>query len=198
MRKEDALKLRLLAPLVAAIACLAWSGSAFARNPHCAGGIQYVVQGLKDKERGNIEDYQREMGKAVDQLTMCASEDPADFEAMGYLGWALAEVDSCGPAGKAFEKALEAARAKGDRRKSEGIIANRDHYWSIAYNEGIKNIQDGQQYADADAKPEAHEAFGRAILALTRAKFLRAGHAPSGQARSQANHFPLARRPGPS
>lgn len=171
------MKLRSLATLVAAVACLAWAGSALARNPHCAGGIQYVVQGLKDKDRGNTEDYEREMRKAVEQLTMCASEDPADFEALGYLGWALAEVDSAGPAGDAFEKAIEAARVKGDKKKVEVILSNRDHYWSIAYNDGIKNIQDGQQYVEAEAKAEAHEAFGKAVTALMKAKLLRPGHA---------------------
>ncbi len=174
------MKLRSYASRVAAvtaIACLAWTGSALARNPHCAGGIQYVVQGLKDKDRGNTEDYEREMRKAIEQLTTCSSEDPADFEALGYLGWAYAEVDSAGPAGDAFEKSLEAARAKGDKKKAEIIVANRDHYWSIAYNDGIKNIQDGQQYAEADAKKEAHEAFGKAVVSLTRAKLLRPGHA---------------------
>lgn len=174
------MKLRSFASLVAAVAavaCLAWAGSALARNPHCAGGIQYVVQGLKDKERGNTEDYDREMRKAVDQLTMCSTEDPADYEALGYLGWALAEVDSAGPAGDAFQKAIDAAQAKGDKKKAEVVVSNRDHYWSIAYNEGIKNIQDGQQYAEADAKKEAHEAFGKAITSLTKAKMLRPGHA---------------------
>jgi tetratricopeptide (TPR) repeat protein len=51
-----------------AVALFLGAGVAFARNPHCAGGIQYVVQGLRDKERGNTEDYQREMNKAVEQL----------------------------------------------------------------------------------------------------------------------------------
>jgi Flp pilus assembly protein TadD len=170
------LKLRTLVSLVAAGSCLAWAGTALARNPNCAGGIQYVVQGLKDKERGNTEDYQREMNKAVERLTMCSTEDPADFEAMGYLGWALAEIDSAGPAGDAFQKALDAATAKGDKKKIDPIYANRDHYWSIAYNDGIKNLQDGQQYAEADAKDQAHEAYAKAITALTKAKLLRPGH----------------------
>ena len=171
------MKLRSLTCLVAAIACLAWAGTALARNPHCAGGIQYVVQGLKDKERGNTEDYQREMNKAVEQLTQCSTEDAADYEARGYLGWALAEIDSAGPAGVAFQQAVDGALAKGDKKKIDPILANRDHYWSIAYNEGIKNIQDGQQFADADAKDQAHEAFGKAITSLTKAKLLRPGHA---------------------
>ncbi len=67
---------------------LALGGVAEARNPHCAGGIQYVVQAMKDKDKGNTDDYQREINKAVQQLEQCASEDPADLEALGYLGWA--------------------------------------------------------------------------------------------------------------
>jgi Flp pilus assembly protein TadD len=165
------------AALVATLACLAWAGTALARNPHCAGGIQYVVQGMKDKDRGNTEDYEREMRKAIEQLTLCSTEDPADFEALGYLGWAFAEVDSAGPAGDAFQRALAAAQAKGDKKKVEVILSNRDHYWSVAYNEGIKNLQDGQQYVDAEAKAEAREAIARAATALVKAKLLRPGHA---------------------
>lgn len=174
------MRLRSFASLVAAaaiVAGLAWSGTALARNPHCAGGIQYVVQGLKDKEKGNTEDYERQMRKAVDQLTLCASQDPADFEGLGYLGWALAEVGQAAPAGEAFAKALAAARAKGDKKKAEAIAANRDHYWSVAYNDGIKNIQDGQQYAEAEAKTEAHAALTKAVEALDKARLLRPGHA---------------------
>ncbi len=170
------MKLRTLVTLVAVGSCLAWAGSALARNMHCAGGIQYVVQGLKDKDRGNTEDYQREMNKAVQQLTMCAEEDPADFEALGYLGWALAEVDSFGPAGQAFEKALAGADAKGDKKKADVISANRDHYWSMSYNKGIQQIQDAQTLAEAEEKDQAHAAFAKAIDALTDASLLRPGN----------------------
>jgi len=170
------LRLRSLAMLVALASCLVWAGTALARNPHCAGGIQYVSQGLKDKERGNTEDYEREMNKAVMQLTMCAEEDSADFEAVGYLGQAYAELDSFGPAGAAFAKALRGAEAKGDKKKIDMIVTNRDHYWSIVYNKGIQHIQEGQQFADADAKDEAHEAYGKAIEALVNAKLVRPMH----------------------
>ena len=44
-----------------ALSTVAVVGAAHARNPHCAGGIQYVVQGVKDKEKGNLEDYRRQM-----------------------------------------------------------------------------------------------------------------------------------------
>jgi len=98
---------RLVATALVALLLAGLAGTAFARNPHCAGGIQYVMQGLRDKEKGNTEDYQREMNKAVDQLAQGATEDPQDFEALGYLGWAYAELDSAGPAGQAFKAAID-------------------------------------------------------------------------------------------
>jgi tetratricopeptide (TPR) repeat protein len=159
------------------------AGVASARNPHCAGGIQYVVQGLRDKDRGLTDDYTREMNKAVDQLTQCANEDPADLEAMGYLGWALAEVDSCGPAGVAFQKSIDGLTAKGDKKKLEVVVGNRDHYWSAAYNDGIGKITAAQQvypeYTKTptdDEKPlkeEATKSYEAAIRSLTRAKLLK-------------------------
>lgn len=163
---------------VTALALVAFAGVALARNPHCAGGIQYVVQALRDKEKSDgHEDYVREMNKAVDQLSQCAGEDPADYEAVGYLGWAYAELDSAGPAGEAFQKAADAATAKGDKKKIDAILANRDHYWSIAYNDGIAAIKDGQGLIDAGAKSDAHPKFMLAVERLTKAKLLRPGNA---------------------
>jgi len=169
---------------VTAVAVLLFgAGVVSARNEHCAGGIQYVVQGMKDKDRGMTEDYTREMNKAVDQLTQCAQADPADLEAIGYLGWALAEVDSCGPAGAAFQKAIDDLNAKGDKKKVEVVAANRDHYWSVAYNDGIAKINAAQQvYPDFTKAPsgdekglkdEATKDFETAIGSLTRAKLLK-------------------------
>ena len=156
---------------------------ASARNPHCAGGIQYVVQGLRDKDRGMTEDYTREMNKAVDQLTQCSTEDPNDLEALGYLGWALAELDSCGPAGAAFQKAIDGLNAKNDTKKLEIVVANRDHYWSAAYNDGIAKINAAQQvYPEFTKEPteeekplkaEAAKNYDAAIKSLTRAKLLK-------------------------
>ena len=51
-----------------AMAVLVLAGTAEARNPNCAGGIQYLVQALRDKDKGNLEDYRREIFKAVDRL----------------------------------------------------------------------------------------------------------------------------------
>jgi tetratricopeptide (TPR) repeat protein len=171
----------------ASAALLIAAGVASARNPHCAGGIQYVVQALKDKERGNTEDYIREINKAVQQLTMCAEQDPADLEAMGYLGWAYAEVESAGPAGTWFQKSIDGLTAKGDKKKVEIVMNNRESYWARAYNEGIKRIGDAQSaYPDytkvpsEDEKPlkeEAGKQFEAAITSLTRARLLKPGSA---------------------
>src|SRR5215467_11759845 len=111
------------------------TGVAEARNPHCAGGIQYVVQGTRDKEKGNLEDYQREMNKAVQQLEQCATEDPADYEATAYLGWAYAELDSAGPAGKWFDVAIKGLASKNDVKKKEWAESNRNSYWAKKVNE---------------------------------------------------------------
>lgn len=170
------MKLRLTVAALSVTLCALTAGTAFARNPHIAGGVQYVTQGLSDKQRGNTEDYQREMNKAVDQLSLGTSEDPADYEGQGYLAWAYAELDSAGPAGEWFAKAAAAAAAKGDKKKLDVIVANRDHYWSIAFNDGIKGIQDAQQFADAGAKDEAAKAFAAAAMRLQSATLLRPGH----------------------
>jgi tetratricopeptide (TPR) repeat protein len=177
-----------LAFAVAALAMLALRGTAQARNPHCAGGIQYVVQGIKDKEKGNVEDYQREMGKAVQQLEQGTSEDPNDLEALGYLGWAYAEVDSAGPAGKAFAKAIDGLRQKGDPKKADWAMNNRESYWANAFNDGIGKINTAQtSYADFCKQPdndadktlrnEAAKKYDEAKTSLTRALLLKPGNA---------------------
>lgn len=178
--------------LLSGLAALSLAGfiatAADARNPHCAGGIQYVVQGLRDKDKGNTEDYQRQMGKAVEQLSMCASEDPADLEAFGYLGWAYAELDSAGPAGKAFDTAIAGLSAKGDKKKLDIVVNNRESYWAKAFNEGIKEINNAQAAyevytkepaddAEKELKAQAKKGYDSALLWLTRAKLLKEGHA---------------------
>src|SRR5215813_13234653 len=145
-------------------------GTAEARNPHCAGGIQYVVQAMRDKDKGNTEDYTREINKAVQQLEQCSSEDPADGEAIGYLGWAYCEVDSPGPAGKAFEASIKALQTKGDLKKVDWVTSNRTSYWARWFNDGIAKIQSAQQLypdfcknvgndADKSQKQEAAKSY---------------------------------------
>ena len=193
---------RVLVAAGSAAALLLVASVAAARNPHCAGGIQYVVQGLKDKERGNTEDYLRQMNKAVDQLSMCAAEDTEDLEALGYLGWALAEIDSAGPAGAAFQKSIDGLTAKGDKKKVEIVTTNRESYWARAYNDGIKHIGDAQGiYPDftkeptaeeKDLKAEAAKSYNAAVLSLTRAKLMKPKH--PGTMRNLATAFALMGR----
>lgn len=181
---------RLLPGLMALTLSGLVAAAAEARNPHCAGGIQYVVQGLRDKDKGNTEDYLRQMGKAIDQLSLCATEDPADLEAIGYLGWAYAEVDSAGPAGEAFRTAIEGFTAKGEKKKLDIVVNNRESYWAKAFNEGIKEINNAQAAyedfskepaddAEKELKAQAKKGYDSALLWLTRAKLLRQGHAPT-------------------
>jgi tetratricopeptide (TPR) repeat protein len=173
-----------LAGLLGIVLC----GRAEARNPHCAGGIQYVVQAMRDKEKGNTEDYQREITKAVQQLEMCSTQDPADFEAVGYLGWAYAEVDSGAAAGKAFQTAIDGLTKKGDKKKVEWVVNNRNSYWARAFNEGIQKMQDAQRTypdfckvpdndTDKGLKAEAQKSYASALTALNRANAMRPGDA---------------------
>ena len=164
---------------------LGLAGTAEARNPNCAGGIQYLVQALRDKEKGNLEDYQREIFKAVDRLSLCSTEDPEDFEALGYLGWACAEMDSACPAGVAFEKAIAGLKAKGDKKSGLAEI-NRESYWTKNFNRGLADMQAGQAaYPEFTKEPaddgekalkaEAANKYASAIVALDRAACLRPG-----------------------
>jgi tetratricopeptide (TPR) repeat protein len=200
-----------LAAVLATAGILVFAASAHARNPHCAGGIQYVVQGMRDKDRGNMEDYQRQMSKAIQQLEMCASEDGQDFEAIGYLGWAYAEVDSMKPAGKAFEIAIAGLQTKSDKKKVEWATTNRESYWATNFNKGIEAInaaqaaypnytQEPQSEADKSLRAEAGkkyseaEAFLQKALALkpTDARTLRnlgAVHAFMGQWEAAEKYF---------
>ena len=74
------MKSRLVVAGLSVLLVSALAGAAWARNPHCAGGIQYVVQGLRDKDKGNTEDYLREMNKAVDQLNQVYGTQPDPAE----------------------------------------------------------------------------------------------------------------------
>jgi tetratricopeptide (TPR) repeat protein len=135
-----------LALLVLAVS----AGAAAARNFHCAGGIQYVIQGTKQKDKGNaandpelLADAKRIFGKAVAQLTTCVTEDPNDSEAWSYLGWAYAEVDSAAQSGAAFDEAIK--RLANDPKPLEIARQNRKSYWVQYYNAGLS------KYKEADA-----------------------------------------------
>lgn len=176
-----------VAAALASLATLVAPQASLARNPHCAGGIQYVVGGLRDKEKGNMEDYHRQMQKALAQLEACATEDTLDYEAIGYLGWAYAEVESCGPAGHWFTKAINGLAAKGDKKRAENASNNRDSYWINKQNEGIDRISKAQSAypdftkapendADRTLKAEAGKYYQEAIQSLTCASLMRPGN----------------------
>lgn len=174
-----------LAGLLAFVVILGVSRTAEARNPHCAGGIQYWSQWRADKVKGNMEDYQRELTKSIQQLEMCAEEDPKDFEAMGYLGFCYAEADSACAAGRAFAAAIAGLESKGDKKGKERVEANRDSYWADAFNSGIKKIEAAQK-ADPEfckpaaagqekAKADAGALYDEALAALNKAACLKPG-----------------------
>ena len=179
------MKLRIVvAALAAALISSVVAGAAWARNPHCAGGIQYLTQALSDKQRGNTEDYHREISKAVQQLEACSGEDPADFEAAGYLGWAYGEVDSMAAAGKAFQIAIDGLQAKGDKKKLELVQNNRESFWATAFNKGIASINTAQTLwnpftneastdTDKKAKADAQRNYEEALASLNRALSLK-------------------------
>jgi len=130
--KRTAIGLALLAIAIGA-------GTAAARNFHCSGGIQYVIQGTKEKDKGNLEDAHRIFGKGVTQLRQCTSEDPNDSESWSYLGWALAEVDSAAEAGAAFDQAE--TRLAAEPKKLLIATQNRKSYWVNYYNEGLSKYK---------------------------------------------------------
>jgi tetratricopeptide (TPR) repeat protein len=124
------------------------SGVALARNFHCAGGIQYVIQGMNEKGKGNLDDAHRIFGKAVGQLSECVKEDPNDNESWSYLGWAYAELDSAPQAGAAFDEGEK--RLAAEPKKIETLKNNRKSYWVQYYNQGLGHYKE----ASAIMKPE--------------------------------------------
>lgn len=126
------------------------SAPALARNYHIAGGIQYVVQGGKERAKGNEEDARRIYGKAVTQLTLGIKEDPGDVEAWDYLGVAYAELDSAAQAGQAFEQGIEMATAKDDKKLLKRMLDNREHYWVRYFNDAIRTYQKAVEESETD------------------------------------------------
>ena len=131
--------MKKMATGLALLAMAICAGTSAARNFHCAGGIQYVIQGTKEKDKGNLEDAHRIFGKGVAQLRQCTSEDPNDSEAWSYLGWALAEVDSAAESGAAFDEAEK--RLVGNTKALTIATQNRKSYWVNYYNEGLSKYK---------------------------------------------------------
>jgi predicted Zn-dependent protease len=162
-----------------AIALVCAAGVAQARNFHISGGVQYVIQGTREKEKGNLEDAHRIFGKAVAQLSTGVAEDPKDNEAWVYLAQAYAEYGNPDSAGWAFDEATK--RSASDPKLSKRVEQNRLSYWTTAFNEGIKSLQDANtivplekiptekdnpKVVDARAKLVASEKSLRAAAAL--------------------------------
>jgi tetratricopeptide (TPR) repeat protein len=151
------------------------AGTAAARNFHCAGGIQYVIQGTKEKDKGNLEDAHRIFGKGVTQLRQCTSEDPNDSEAWSYLGWALAEVDSATESGAAFDEAEK--RLVGNPKALTIATQNRKSYWVNYYNDGLSKYKSADSLVAVkeilnSTDPKVGEA--KAKLALSETSFRKA------------------------
>ena len=163
------------ATLLALLAIAIGAGTAVARNFHCAGGIQYVIQGTKEKDKGNLEDAHRIFGKAVSQLRECTTEDPNDSESWSYLGWALAEVDSAAEAGAAFDQAE--TRLVGDAKKLTIATQNRKSYWVNYYNDGLSKYKSADslvKVADILTSTDPKAPAARAKLAESEIAFRKA------------------------
>lgn len=141
---------------------------ALARDFHVAGGIQYVVQGGKERAKGNEEDARRIYGKAVAQLTQGIATDPGDIEAWDYLGVAYAELDSAEKCGWAFGRGIEMARAKPEEKKLlQRMVDNREHYWVRYFNEAIRTYQKAVE-ASPSGEPDS-AATMEAVVSMRRA-----------------------------
>lgn len=175
------MKIRIVATAVLAAGLLAGLGRmAEARNANCSGGILYVSQALQARANKDLPEADKLMHRAVDRLSQCAAEDPEDYEAAGYLGWAYAEIDSFRPAGVFFAKSIEGLAKKGDKKKLETTSDNRKSFFVRELNAGIGSIREAQGIFDmsktpandaekvqfAEARKKADEAVGHFDKAL--------------------------------
>jgi tetratricopeptide (TPR) repeat protein len=162
--------------LTAFVATLILAPLASARDFRVAGGIQYVIQGTKEKEKGNTEDARRIFGKAVTNLKMGIENDPKDSEAWLYLGQAYGELDSAQQCGEAFSQAV--ARIT-DPKIKKRAADNRDYFFNNAYNEGLKRYQDATKIMPAEEIPNSTDpkaAEAKAKLAEAAESFQKAVH----------------------
>lgn len=138
---------------------------ALARNFHISGGIQYVHQATLERAKPSPSeaDARRMFGKGIAQLNEGLKEDPDDLEAWDYLGIAYAEIDSAEQAGWAFSQGIGAARGKEERKKLlDRLIVNRDHYWTLYFNEAIRQYQKCLDAAGEGKPPDSTCAMGSA------------------------------------
>jgi tetratricopeptide (TPR) repeat protein len=143
-----------------------------ARDFNIAGGIQYVSQGMKEKEKGNLEDAHRIFGKAVTTLTKGIANDPKDDEAWIYLAVAYGELDSLEQSGKTFSEAIR--RVADDPKLLKRATDNRDSYFNKAYNDGIAAYKEATAILPAEEIPASTDEKGtaaKAKLAVAEQKF---------------------------
>ena len=158
--------------LAVTVFALASVAPAVARDFNIAGGIQYVSQAFKEKEKGNLEDAHRIFGKAVTTLTKGVANDPKDDEAWIYLAVAYAELDSLEQAGKTFKEAIQ--RVSDDPKLLKRATDNRDSYFNTAYNAGIAAYKEATTILPAEQIPAATDEKGvqaKAKLELAASKF---------------------------
>jgi tetratricopeptide (TPR) repeat protein len=156
------------AGLLASLATVLVVSPAPARDFHVAGGIQYVVQGGKERAKGNEADARRIYGKAIAQLTQGIAADPGDVEAWDYLGVAYAELDSAEQCGWAFGHGIDLARTKPEEKKLlQRMLDNREHYWVRYFNDAIRTYQKAVE-ASPTGEPDS-AATMEAVVSMRRA-----------------------------
>jgi tetratricopeptide (TPR) repeat protein len=139
--------------LAALVVAVAVAPPVEARHFKIAGGIQYVIQGTKEKEKGNLEDANRIFGKAVTNLSEGVVEDPKDDEAWIYLGQAYGEVRNFEESGKAFAEALR--RVQDNPKWLKRATDNRDYYFNNEYNLGLSKYKEATAILPAEEIPNS-------------------------------------------
>lgn len=124
-----------------------------ARDFNVAGGIQYVIQGTKEKEKGNLEDAARIFGKAVATLTKGVENDPKDDEAWIYLAQAYGELDSAAQSGAAFAEAIQ--RVQDHPKFLKRATDNRDFFFARYYNAGLVKYREATEIVPAEDIPNS-------------------------------------------
>ena len=148
------MKMKRMRPALAALVLgLVLAPAVEARDFRVAGGIQYVIQGTKEKEKGNLEDARRIFGKAVTNLREGVANDPKDDEAWIYLAQAYGELDSLEQAGTAYAEAIR--RVQANPKLLKRATDNRDYYFNNAYNRGIKAYKDATAILPAEQIPSS-------------------------------------------
>lgn len=163
------------AALAAFILGVALAPPAAARDFNVAGGIQYVIQGTKEKNKGNLEDADRIFKKAVMTLTKGVQNDPKDDEAWIYLGQAYGELDSAQQCGEAFAEAIR--RVQDHPKFLKRATDNRDYFFVKYYNAGLAKYKEANAIIPAEEIPNSTDpkvADARALLAEAEAQFANA------------------------